>query len=132
MATPVLEIGQLAQQFQAGEPQEILRYSLESCEKIAIAFSGAQDVTLIDMAVRIDPAVRVFALDTLRLHPEPYRFLERVRQHCPLANWSSARRCRSRPRPCPSAAGCWPAHSSPIGQRTGLLGARPYSPWLPV
>jgi phosphoadenosine phosphosulfate reductase len=81
MATPVLKIDQLAQRFQAGEPQEILRHALESFEKIAISFSGAEDVALIDMAVRIDPAVPVFTLDTGRLHPETHRFLERVRQH---------------------------------------------------
>jgi phosphoadenosine phosphosulfate reductase len=54
---------------------------LESHDNIAISFSGAEDVALIDMAVRIDPKVRVFSLDTGRLHAETYRFLERVRKH---------------------------------------------------
>ncbi len=79
MATPGLEIGQLAQQFQARKPQEILRFALENYGKIAISFSGAEDVVLIDMAVQINPAVPVFTLDTGRLHPETHRFLEQVR-----------------------------------------------------
>lgn len=80
MATPGLEIGQLAQQFQARKPQEILRFALENYGKIAISFSGAEDVVLIDMAVQINPAVPVFTLDTGRLHPETHRFLEQVRE----------------------------------------------------
>jgi phosphoadenosine phosphosulfate reductase len=63
------------------EPQEIIRLALTSYERIAISFSGAEDVVLVDMAVRLDPKVRVFSLDTGRLHPETYRYLERVREH---------------------------------------------------
>ena len=48
-------------------------------EQIAISFSGAEDVVLIDIATKIRPDVRVFSLDTGRLHPETYRFIERVR-----------------------------------------------------
>ncbi len=50
-------------------------------ERIAISFSGAEDVVLIDIASRIQADVRVFSLDTGRLHPETYRFIERVREH---------------------------------------------------
>ena len=46
-----------------------------------ISFSGAEDVILIDMAVKIRPDIRVFSLDTGRLHAETYRFLEQVRKH---------------------------------------------------
>jgi phosphoadenosine phosphosulfate reductase len=62
-------------------PQEIIRSALTSFENIGISFSGAEDVVMIDMAVRIDPAVKVFSLDTGRLHPETYRFIEQVRKH---------------------------------------------------
>jgi len=48
-------------------------------DQIAISFSGAEDVVLIDIATKIRPDVRVFSLDTGRLHPETYRFIERVR-----------------------------------------------------
>jgi phosphoadenosine phosphosulfate reductase len=36
---------------------------------------------LIDIAAKIRPDVQVFSLDTGRLHPETYRFIERVRDH---------------------------------------------------
>jgi len=66
---------------QSKEPQEILIYALEQFEKIAISFSGAEDVVLIDMALKIHKNVQVFSLDTGRLHPETYRFLEKVREY---------------------------------------------------
>jgi phosphoadenosine phosphosulfate reductase len=64
-------------------PQEILRdaYARFSPERIGISFSGAEDVVLIDMACRISDDVRIFSLDTGRLHSETYRFLESVREH---------------------------------------------------
>ena len=57
-----------------------MRLALESFDKVAISFSGAEDVVLVDMASRIRSDVRVFSLDTGRLHPETYRFLDRVRE----------------------------------------------------
>jgi phosphoadenosine phosphosulfate reductase len=62
-------------------PQEIIRYALEQHDNIAISFSGAEDVVLIDMAVKVRPDVQVFSLDTGRLHAETYRFIDRVREH---------------------------------------------------
>jgi len=56
-------------------------FSRFEADRIAISFSGAEDVVLIDMATRIRTDVQVFSLDTGRLHPETYRFLERVRDH---------------------------------------------------
>ncbi len=50
-------------------------------DRIAISFSGAEDVVLIDIAARLCADVRVFSLDTGRLHSETYRFIERVREH---------------------------------------------------
>jgi len=62
-------------------PQEILRYALENHDNIAISFSGAEDVVLIDMAYKIRQDLQVFSLDTGRLHAETYRFIEQVRKH---------------------------------------------------
>jgi|SaaInlStandDraft_1057018.scaffolds.fasta_scaffold21531_2 phosphoadenosine phosphosulfate reductase len=62
-------------------PQDILRYALENHDNIAISFSGAEDVVLIDMARKIRPDIKVFSLDTGRLHAETYRFIEEVRKH---------------------------------------------------
>ena len=50
-------------------------------DRIAISFSGADDVVLIDIASRVTDDITVFSLDTGRLHPETYRFIETVREH---------------------------------------------------
>jgi len=50
-------------------------------QDLAISFSGAEDVVLVDIAAKIGGKFRVFSLDTGRLHPETYQFLERVRDH---------------------------------------------------
>ncbi len=63
------------------KPTPILKAALEAFDNIAISFSGAEDVVLIDMAVKIRPDIQVFSLDTGRLHPETYRFIEKVRKH---------------------------------------------------
>jgi phosphoadenosine phosphosulfate reductase len=76
------ELQLLAARFQDAEPQETLRYLLDRFgEDCAIAFSGAEDVALIDMAARLDLRFSVFCLDTGRLHPETYRFIDKVRKH---------------------------------------------------
>jgi phosphoadenosine phosphosulfate reductase len=62
-------------------PQQILRYALENHNNIAVSFSGAEDVVLIDMAYKIRSDIKVFSLDTGRLHPETYAFIEKVRDH---------------------------------------------------
>lgn len=71
-------------QLEGRPPQAILREALARFEKIAIAFSGAEDVVLIDMACRIREGISVFTLDTGRLHPETYEFLEQVRERYPI------------------------------------------------
>ncbi len=62
-------------------PRTILKAALAGFDNIAISFSGAEDVVLIDMALHIRKDIRVFSLDTGRLHPETYRFIEKVRKH---------------------------------------------------
>jgi phosphoadenosine phosphosulfate reductase len=63
-------------------PEEILRWGLERYGMdLGIAFSGAEDVVLIDMAHRSGLPFSVFCLDTGRLHPETYRYIEKVREH---------------------------------------------------
>ncbi|MFL0802227.1 MAG: phosphoadenylyl-sulfate reductase [Agarilytica sp.] len=66
---------------QTSSPEEVLRYALEQHDNIAISFSGAEDVVLVDMATKIRPDVAVFSLDTGRLHAETYQFMEKVRKH---------------------------------------------------
>ncbi len=62
-------------------PRTILKKALERFDNIAISFSGAEDVVLIDMALKIKPDIQVFSLDTGRLHSETYRFIEKIRTH---------------------------------------------------
>jgi len=66
-------------------PAEIVSQALEEyAPEIAISFSGAEDVALIDMASRLGHSFRVITLDTGRLHAETYAFIERVREHYSL------------------------------------------------
>lgn len=65
----------------AEAPQQILAHALAQFDNIAISFSGAEDVVLVDMAIKIRKDIQVFSLDTGRLHPETYQFIERVRDH---------------------------------------------------
>jgi phosphoadenosine phosphosulfate reductase len=63
-------------------PRDILALALnEFAPDLAISFSGAEDVVLVDMAVKLGATFRVFSLDTGRLHPETYQFIEKVRDH---------------------------------------------------
>ncbi len=64
-------------------PEDVLfdAASRFAADKIAISFSGAEDVVLIDMAHKLNLDISVFSLDTGRLHPETYRFIENVRSH---------------------------------------------------
>lgn len=82
--TPLFDFDTLKAEVTGQSPRTILKTALRYFERIAISFSGAEDVALVDMAVRIDPGVKVFTLDTGRLHPETYRFIERVREHYQL------------------------------------------------
>ncbi|HEX3772175.1 MAG TPA: phosphoadenylyl-sulfate reductase [Polyangiaceae bacterium] len=62
-------------------PQEILRWGLERFgASLGIAFSGAEDVVLVHMAKESGLPFSVFCLDTGRLHPETYRFIDTVRK----------------------------------------------------
>jgi phosphoadenosine phosphosulfate reductase len=76
-----LDIASLDAELANQNPQKILRYALKQFDKIAVSFSGAEDVVLIDMAYKIRKDVRIFTLDTGRLHAETYQFIDRVRNH---------------------------------------------------
>ncbi|MCX9010994.1 MAG: phosphoadenylyl-sulfate reductase [Candidatus Methanoperedens sp.] len=74
-----LNIEQLAKEYDNKMPQEILELALGKFRNIAISFSGAEDVVLVDMAKKTGKSFRVFTLDTGRLHPETYQFIEDIR-----------------------------------------------------
>lgn len=81
MKMDAFDAAALASEYNSRHPRDILRFALERFDQIALSFSGAEDVVLVDMAVKIRPKLQVFSLDTGRLHPETYRFLEQVRNH---------------------------------------------------
>jgi phosphoadenosine phosphosulfate reductase len=62
-------------------PSDVLRWGLSRFGKeLSIAFSGAEDVVLIHMASELGLPFSVLSLDTGRLHPETYRFIDTVRK----------------------------------------------------
>ena len=77
----MIDITELQSQLAGKNPRVILKKALETFDNIAISFSGAEDVVLIDLALTIRKDIQVFCLDTGRLHSETYRFLDKVRNH---------------------------------------------------
>jgi len=77
----VYDIASLQTELSGKGPRVILKKALTLFDNIAISFSGAEDVVLLDMAVALRKDIPVFCLDTGRLHPGTYRFIEKVRQH---------------------------------------------------
>lgn len=67
------------------EPKDIIREVSALWPNLAISFSGAEDVVLIELASKVMDEPAVFTLDTGRLHPQTYEFLERVRKHYSLS-----------------------------------------------
>ncbi|MCC6623416.1 MAG: phosphoadenylyl-sulfate reductase [Deltaproteobacteria bacterium] len=70
-----------AERLLAGKPPlEVVTWALARWGAgCTIAFSGAEDVVLIDLAARAGHPFRVFSLDTGRLHPETLEYLDVVR-----------------------------------------------------
>lgn len=77
-----LDVTSLAAEYAGKSAQDVLKLAFEHFgDDLWISFSGAEDVVLLDMAWKINPNVKVFTLDTGRLHPQTYRFIEDVREH---------------------------------------------------
>lgn len=76
-----MNIENLQTELSGKNPRVILKTALAQFDNIAISFSGAEDVVLIDLALNIRKDIQVFCLDTGRLHSQTYRFIEDVRKH---------------------------------------------------
>jgi len=66
------------------KPTDILQEVFDEYarDQFAFSFSGAEDVVLIDIGTKLlGSDLPVFTLDTGRLHPETYQFIEKVREH---------------------------------------------------
>jgi phosphoadenosine phosphosulfate reductase len=86
MVLEAQQIEALAAELDAQHPADILERALrEYGAALSISFSGAEDVVLVDMASRTGLPCRVFTLDTGRMHPQTYRFLDTVRERYGVA-----------------------------------------------
>ncbi len=91
------EILDAARRLEGVPAQDVLRWALPRFGRgLAIASSfSIEDCVVIDIAHRIDPAVRVFALDTGRLPEETYQTADRVRDKYGIAiEWQFPDRVR--------------------------------------
>ncbi len=77
-----LEAEELATRFEGEGPQTVIGWALEQFHpRIALASSlQAEDMVILDIAWKINPGIRVFTLDTGRLHEETYATMERIRE----------------------------------------------------
>lgn len=78
---PTFNLQRAQTELKQQKPHRILKTALATFDNIAISFSGAEDVVLIDIALTIKKNIQVIVLDTGRLHPETYHFIEKVRDH---------------------------------------------------
>ena len=76
----------ISDSFEAKQPWEVLEYALKTySQRIVLACSfGAEDVALVDMMHRIDPAAPLFYLDTDFLFPETIDVRDRIIAHYAL------------------------------------------------
>ncbi len=83
------EIEATARQLTNAHPGDIIAAALDAFDHIAISFSGAEDVVLIDLAAReaerLGRSFGVFSLDTGRLHPETLEFIQQIRERYGLS-----------------------------------------------
>lgn len=81
------EIRRLNEEFEGKPAEALLAWALERFHpRIALASSfGAEDVVLIDMLWRLRSDVRIFTLDTWRLHTETYDVIDRIRERYGIA-----------------------------------------------
>lgn len=80
-ANATIDIDGLGTSLEHAHPRQIIEQALELFgSEIAISFSGAEDVLLIEYAHQTGRPFRVFTLDTGRLHPETYRLFGQVEE----------------------------------------------------
>jgi phosphoadenosine phosphosulfate reductase len=84
MSTNAFDLSQHTADLAGKNPRTVIKAALAAFDNIAISFSGAEDVVLVDMAAKLRPGIAVFTLDTGRLHAETYRFIETVRERYPI------------------------------------------------
>ena len=83
MALLQQEVESWAEKFEGQSAEAVLAWTLGRFHpRIALSNSlQTEDMVVLDIAWRIQPRVRVFTLDTGRLHQETYDMMDRVRDH---------------------------------------------------
>jgi phosphoadenosine phosphosulfate reductase len=78
-----LEIGELAVEYDDKDPQELIEWAVEKFGSRLAIITGFQSegMTLLDMAYKIKPDVKIITVDTGRLGEESYAFIDEVRDH---------------------------------------------------
>jgi thioredoxin-dependent adenylylsulfate APS reductase len=76
-----LEVGELSVLFDDQAPEAVIGWGIEQFgSRLALVTSfQAEGMVILDMAIRIDPNIRVITIDTGRLPEETYTFIEQVR-----------------------------------------------------
>ena len=76
------EVERIQSVLEAWNPEDLLRWAFVSfSDKVAISSAfGVEGMVLIDLAVRVNPKVHVFTLDTEFFFSETYSLIERVEQ----------------------------------------------------
>jgi phosphoadenosine phosphosulfate reductase len=75
------ELEKINEGFVGKSPEEILKWAADTfLPTIGFASSfGAEDVVLVEMIARVAPGIKIFTLDTGRLHDETYEVMEKIR-----------------------------------------------------
>ncbi|MBI3743673.1 MAG: phosphoadenylyl-sulfate reductase [Chloroflexi bacterium] len=77
------ELKAISDGFETKSPEDILRWAFDTFGDkagLGMSFGGASGAMLLDIAVKINPKVHVFYLDTDFLFPETYANVEAVKQ----------------------------------------------------
>ena len=80
-----LEAGELSVEFEGEEPEVVLEWAIERFSpSISISTAFQTDgAVLLHMAYEIDPAIRLFSVDTGRLPGETFELIEQMRDRYP-------------------------------------------------
>ncbi|TVR03377.1 MAG: phosphoadenylyl-sulfate reductase [Deltaproteobacteria bacterium] len=81
------EAASLSERLAAAEAEEILVWAMETFGRHLVVASsfGAEDMVLMDLALRLDPLARVFTIDTGRLPEETYAVMDAARERWGVA-----------------------------------------------
>ena len=77
------ELRAISDSFEGKAPPDILRWAFDKFgdrAALAMSFGGASGTVILDMAVKVNPGVKVYYLDTDFLFEETYKYVEEVKK----------------------------------------------------